>query len=82
MTLRQNQREWYLQKLESLFPGQNLREQYQRVYRNQYECRSPRAAELWHYFVKDCEQAGILYRMQDIIRANHLGYASEQLCFF
>ncbi len=82
MTLRGNQREWYLQKLEALFPGQNLREQYQKTFRDRYECRSPHAAELWKFFSNDCEQAGILYRMQDIIRASQLGYGSEQLRLF
>ena len=82
MTLRQNQREWYFQKLESCFPGQNLRERYQKAYGNRYECPSPNAAELWRVFTHDCEQAGILYRMQDIIRANHLGYKPEQPNFF
>lgn len=38
MTLRQNQRDYYFQKLDELFPG--LSEKYRRQYGNSYECRS------------------------------------------
>lgn len=82
MTLRQNQREWYYHKLDECFPAQNLRERYEKTYGNRYECRSPRARELWNLFAHDCDEAGILYKMQDIVRANHLGYESGQLRFF
>lgn len=82
MTLRKNQREWYYQKLEECFPGQNLAQRYARAYGSRYECRSPNARELWNIFARDCDEAGILYNMQDIIRANHLGYESGQLRFF
>lgn len=82
MTLRQNQREWYLTKLDALFPGEGLRERYGRQYRSDYRCVSRRAKELWGLFSRACDKAGILYRMPDIVRASRLGYEETQLKFF
>lgn len=82
MTLRQNQRQYYLQKLEELFPGKGLAERYQRQYGMSYECASPQARKLWKAFSAACDRAGILYRMPDIIKAIHMGYGEEQLAFF
>ncbi len=39
VTLRQNQRDWFYQKLDELFPA--LKQKYIRQYSNAYECRSP-----------------------------------------
>ena len=82
MTLRRNQREWYLTKLDALFPGEGLRERYERQYRSDYRCVSRRAKELWGLFSRACDKAGILYRMPDIVRASRLGYEETQLKFF
>lgn len=82
MTLRQNQREYYLDKLEEIFPGKGLAAKYQRHFGLAYECTSPLAGKLWKTFSTACNQAGILCRMPDIIRAIHLGYGEEQLKFF
>lgn len=82
MTLRQNQRKYYFQKLEELFPGQELPERYQAQFGNQYQCTSPRAKQLWNVFKAECDRLGLLYRMTDIIRAYKLGYANSQLSFF
>lgn len=82
MTLRQNQRDYYLDKLEELFPGKGFAAQYQKYYGSAYECTSPKAKRLWKTFSAVCNKAGILYRMPDIIRAIHLGYGDEQLKFF
>lgn len=82
VTLRQNQREWYYQKLEELFPGQGLAAKYQKRYGEQYECRSPRAKELWNVFTAACQRYGLLYRMPEIIRAYRQRYDSVQLSLF
>ncbi|MDF3002265.1 MAG: repair photolyase [Bacillota bacterium] len=79
MTLRQNQRDWYYDKLDQLFPG--LKEKYLAAYGNAYECRSPRAKELWHCFRSLCDQYGILYQMEDIIRGYKEAYQVDQLTF-
>lgn len=82
MTLRDRQKEWYFQKLDTLFPGQNLRQQYARAFGNSYQCVSPHAKTLWKEFSAVCEQEGLLFRMQDIIRAYKVGYGDSQLTFF
>lgn len=82
MTLRGNQREWYFTRLEKLFPGQGLADRYRRRYTNQYECHSPRAAQLWKLFSRECEQYGILYQMKDIISAYQKKYRMTQLNLF
>ncbi len=80
VTLRQNQREWYYQKLDQLFPG--LKEKYITHYGNSYECPSPKAKELWEIFQTECAARNILYKMEDIIKAYKQGYAEIQLSLF
>ena len=82
MTLRENQRIWYYDRLKELFPEQNLVERYQRTYGSRYECRSPRAASLWKSFTAECEKSGILYEMKSIINAYKRGYEYSQLTLF
>lgn len=82
MTLRNNQREWYFDKLNQLFPGQGLAERYMKTYGNQYECRSKRAAALWKRFTEECRKYGILYDMKDIIHAYKRNYEISQLSLF
>lgn len=82
MTLRGNQRDWYYQKLEELFPGQELAEKYRKQYGNYYECRSPKAKKLWEYFSEECTKRNIAYRMEDIIRQYKKPYQIEQLRLF
>lgn len=82
MTLRGNQRDWYYQKLEELFPGQELAEKYRKQYGNYYECRSPKTKKLWEYFSEECTKRNIAYRMEDIIRQYKKPYQIEQLRLF
>lgn len=82
VTLRDNQREWFLQHLETLFPGHALRARYEKAYSYAYQCTSPRAKKLWAAFSKACKQHGILYRMEDIIAAYTRGYTYTQLSLF
>lgn len=80
VTLRQNQRQWFFDKLDERFPG--LKNKYIEQYGNAYECRSPRAKELWQLFQKECALRGILYRMEDIINSYKAGYSNSQLTLF
>lgn len=80
VTLRQNQREWYYKKLDELFP--KLKEKYIKQYGNSYECSSPKADILWKLIKSECERLGLLYKMQDIIRAYKEGYDDNQLTLF
>lgn len=83
VTLRDSQREWYLRKLEELFPGRNLAAQYGRTYNNRYECYSMKAKKLWKSFGEECQKYGILYNMKDIVHAYKRGYEeARQLSLF
>lgn len=81
VTLRQNQREWYFEKLEENFPGEGLKARYARRYGNSYACRSPNAAAIWQNFITLCDQKSILYNMKDIIRCYRQPY-QQQLSLF
>lgn len=80
VTLRQNQRVWFYDKLDELFPG--MKEQYKRQFGDSYECRSPDSEELRRIFKSECDSAGILYKMEDIIRAYKKGYEDDQFALF
>lgn len=82
VTLRQNQRDYYYGKLNELFPGDNLIGQYRKRYGEAYECRSPRAKQLYAVFAHECEKYGILYKMKDIIHAYKKGYGEGQMNLF
>ncbi len=82
VTLRQNQRDWYYEKLEEQFPGTRLSERYMQRYGDYYQCSSPKAKELWQVFCAECDRLGLLYKMQDIVSAYKLGYANSQLSLF
>lgn len=80
MTLRNNQREWYFNKLDSLYP--NLKAKYIKEYGFSYECRSIYWKELYSLFSEECTKYGILYKMKDIITAYKSPYKNEQLTLF
>lgn len=80
VTLRQNQREWYYDKLDELFPS--LKEKYIETYGNSYECKSPHGKELWMLFREECKRYGILYKMEDIIKAYKSYGQPVQLSWF
>lgn len=80
MTLRQNQREYYYNKLDKLFPG--LSDKYRSYYGERYNCVSPNAKKLWNVFSNECDRLGILYNMKDIISSYKQGYGDMQLSFF
>lgn len=82
MTMRDNQREWYLMKLEQLFPGQGLRKAYEKRYGTYYECRSPKAKALYVTFAEACTKYGIAYEMKDIIHRYKSPYHFEQMTLF
>lgn len=80
MTTRQNQREYYLRKLDELFPG--VRRKHETRYGTNYSCTSPRARQLWQLFTEECRAHGLVYEMRSIIRGYKTGYASPQLSLF
>lgn len=80
VTLRQNQREWYFNKIEKLFPG--IKQKYINAFGNSYECRSLNAKQLLSITQKECEKIGILCEMEDIIQGYRQGYSEKQLSLF
>jgi DNA repair photolyase len=82
VSLRAGQREYFYQKLDVLFPGQNLASLYQQRYGFSYSCNSPKARDLQQLFIKECRRLGLLYRMDDIIREYRKGYDYTQLSLF
>ncbi len=67
VTLRQNQRIYYYQQLDKLFPG--LRRRYVHTFGRQYECRSPQSDYLWEVLQSRCQEHGLLCTMEDISAA-------------
>lgn len=82
VTLRQNQRDYFLNRLEEIFPGERLAEKYIKTYGNSYECIARNVNSLWKVFEEECRKYGILYKMKDIIAAYKNGYEMSQLSFF
>lgn len=82
VTMRQGQREYFLDGLERMFPGKGLKERYLRQYGDRYQCAAPRAKKLWETFTTACQERGILYDMKSIDRAATLGYGDRQITFF
>ena len=67
MTLRENQRDYYYEKLDIYFKG--LKDKYINYYGNKYNCPVPNYKKIYEVFKKECEKYGILYDMKDIIKA-------------
>lgn len=81
VTVRDGQREYFYDGLRKNFPGSGLLERYIRTYGNRYYCASPKAKHLWAVFAEECEKAGLLYKMKDIIHDYKKNYECTQLTF-
>ena len=66
MTLRENQRAYYFEKLDEKFP--DVKEKYIKNYGDRYNCLVPNYKQLYKVFIDECDRYGILYKMNDIIR--------------
>lgn len=82
VTLRDRQRDYFYSRLDLLFPGEGLRERYEKRYGERYLCSSPRAGSLYRLLEEECSKAGILYKMSDIIHSYKKNYQYEQLTLF
>lgn len=74
VTLRENQRDYYFDKLDKHFIG--LKEKYLKYYGKRYNCIVPNYERLYKVFMNECDKYGILYKMEDIIKA----YKKEIKC--
>lgn len=66
MTLRENQKDYYFNKLEEHFIG--LKSKYIKTYGDKYSCLPQNYKYLYNVFVNECNKYGILYKMDDIIK--------------
>ena len=83
VTLRQNQREYFYDQLDRIFPEEFLKEKYIQIFQNKYQCSSPNSRRLGYIFRAECKKLGLLYKMDEIISAYRQGYDEEkQLSLF
>lgn len=82
VTLRHNQREYYYQQLNKIFPKADLHNKYMSYFGNQYECISPRIVELQNLFETKCRKYNILFKMDEIVMCYKKRYESKQLSIF
>lgn len=81
MTLRDNQRNYYYEKLDKYFIG--LKEKYIKTYKDNYNCMVPNYKTLYKVFTDECKKYGILYNMKDIIKVYKKEIKqNEQMCLF
>lgn len=80
VTLRQNQREYFLSRVDRIFPG--MKQKYIRNFGNNYECKSFDAQRLWKSFAGACKQYGVLYRMEDIVNGYRKEHENKQISLF
>ncbi len=81
MTLRENQRDYYFDKLEQSFTG--LKDKYIKYYGDRYNCIVPNYKRLYKMFTDECDKYGILYDMKNIIKAYKKEIKSnEQITLF
>ena len=81
MTLRENQRAYYFDKLDEKFPG--LKNKYIKNYGDKYNCLVPNYKNLYKVFTDECNKYGILYKMNEIIKAYKKESANnEQITLF
>ena len=81
MTLRENQRAYYFEKLDENFPG--LKYKYIKNYGDKYNCLVPNYKYLYKVFANECKKHGVLYEMKDIIKAyKKKNENSEQISLF
>lgn len=77
MTLRDGNREYFYQQLDSLFPG--MKERYRKTFGNQYILDSPNNKELMHFFHKKCRDHGIVHNNNGIFE--YLGrFEDKEIC--
>jgi DNA repair photolyase len=80
MTLRMNQRDYYYERLDGLFPG--LRKESEAAFGDRYHCTTPRHKAVRAALAAACKQHGLLYRLPDILRAQKEPYEQPQMRLF
>jgi len=79
VTLRQNQRDYFFDKLDALFPG--TKRKYIHAFGNAYSCSSPNNAVLKKIFTERCRALGLKCEMNDIVALMRERYGSQMSMF-
>ncbi len=79
-TMREGSREYFYQCLDREFPG--LKEKYQKIYGNQYNCLSPKNKNLWKIFKEECEHYHIQYEWEKIKKIWEVKSEFSQISLF
>jgi DNA repair photolyase len=77
VTLRQNQRDYFFDRLDEKFPG--IKTKYIKTFGMRYSCDSPNSEALYQVFQETCKKFNILYRMEDINKLFEVKPKFEQL---
>ena len=64
LTLREGNREYFYEQLDRYFPG--IKKRYIQKYGERYEINSPMNKQLMEIFQKRCQEAGILYKVDEV----------------
>lgn len=80
MTLRDKQRDYYLEHIDKIYPG--LLGKYIKTYGDRYECNVLSYKHLYEVFKGECKKYGILYDMKDIIKDYKKKVKEEQIALF
>ena len=79
VTLRANQRQYFYEQLDRLYPG--IKEKYKNAFGGAYACYSPSDRALKKQFRACCDKHHILYNSEAMARLIHQGYETVQLSF-
>lgn len=79
VTLRDNQRQYFYDRLDELFPG--MKERYIREYGEAYYCGAKQSIELYASLKRECKKLGLHYRMQDLVEECKKQYEFDQISF-
>lgn len=80
MTLSSGQREYYYKKIDDMFDGMSSKYQY--FYGKEYSCAVRNKCILQKVFIDECNNYGLLYNMEDIIKGNRICNLYKQLSLF
>lgn len=79
VTLRENQREYYLEKIDKINP--KLKQKYLMYYQNTYDCIPLNYKKLYQLFLEECKKYGLLTKMDEIIKC-YQKESVEQISLF
>ena len=82
VTLRQNQREYFFDKLREIFPNDNYVRRYVSSFGSSYFCSSPNAKRLYASFSEECRRLGLAYDIKEINRLYRQVYTDKQTSLF